>query len=243
MDNGRSTRTTKQILFPLPSNMPRPFSLLLLLTILEIAQSAWTLDIAPYEEACFVIRNSGNSNRLLTGNYEMLNAELSAEPLLVYIMEVERVVWHSKANTPSDSFHAQLKPNLKYWLCLQNSSHGPLAKGNEPDHMDELERKVGFNYRIQKDPTQAPKLGEDWNDEKTEEWMEVAREVSEDLHDYYDHFDYVKKREADHRSLVEKTFSDILLWTLVEASIVVMSALGQVFFYRRYLEKQQHSYY
>lgn len=212
--------------------------------VLQETQAAWTLNIGPYEEACFVLRTSGSNPRLLTGNYELLNTNLSPEPLLVYIMEGEKVVWHSKPNTPFDSFQATLKEGHKYWLCLQNSSHSPLAPDGqeEAEHMDEKERQVGFSYRVHRDASKAPKLGEDWSDEKTEDWLDVAMDLEDDLSDYYDHFDYVKKRESDHRNLVEQTFSDILTWTLIEATMVILSAVGQVFFYRRYLEKK-HSYY
>lgn len=223
-------------------------SLPLLLSFLlrfNTSHAAWTVNIEPYEESCFVVRTNGPTSRLLTGNYELLDAQLSAEPLLVYIMEDETVVWHSKPNTPFDTFQAIMKEGHKYWLCLQNTSHSPLAaaKGEEePDHLDEKTRRVGFNYRVNKDPSKPPKIGEHWSDEKTEDWLDVATDLEEDLHDYYDHFDYVKKRESDHRTIVEQTFSDIMTWTLLEAAVVVLSAAGQVFFYRRYLEKK-HSFY
>jgi hypothetical protein len=201
------------------------------------------MEIGAYEEACFVVRTSGKS-RLLTGNYAMLDPLLSPEPLLVYIMEGEKVVWHSKPNSPFDAFHVTMKEGFKYWLCLQNTSHGPLAEGEEPNHMDEKPRKVGFNYRISADPSKRkPKIGEElWNDEKTEDWIDVASDIGDDLKDYYDHFDYAKRREVDHRNLVEQTFTDIFTWTVLEAGMVILSALGQIFFYRRYLEKKRTYY-
>jgi hypothetical protein len=221
------------------------FSVALALIIcVQTAESIWTMEIGAYDEACFVVRTSGKP-RLLTGNYAMLDPLLSAEPLLVYIMEEEKVVWHSKPNSPFDAFHVTMLVGLKYWLCLQNTSHGPLHEGDEPDHMDELPRKVGFNYRISADPSkmQIPKIGEGLGlDQKTEDWIDVSSDINDDLKDYYDHFDYAKRREADHRTMVEQTFTDIFTWTVLEAGMVIMSAVGQVFFYRRYLEKKRTYY-
>lgn len=208
-----------------------PF-LFLLITFLVNAgryfvHGAWTLTIGPYEEACFVIRSVGVP-RLLAGNYELLDTQLSAEPLLVYVMEEEKVVWHSKPHTAFDTFHATLAMGKKYWLCLQNSSYGPLSQEeHEPDHIDEHPRRVGFSYRVTIDPSQLAKKDNQWSSEKTEEWMTIARDVAQDLKSYGDHFTYQKRREAHHRAVVERTFSETLWWTIAEATAVIVGSVGQ----------------
>lgn len=216
----------------------------LLLMSYRLTNAAWTLSIDADEEYCFVIRT--NQKRLITGNYEMLDRELSAEPMLVYIMEGEKVVWHSRSNSAFDTFHAIMTAGHKYWLCLQNSSQGPLTSSEAHEasyeHPDGLPRRVGFNFRISADPSAQPVLGQGM-DEKTKDWIHISKGVREKLQTYVDHFDYAKRREADHRSLLEQIFTSILKWTVLEAFIVVLSALGQVFFYRRYLEKKTPAYY
>jgi len=210
----------------------------LLACLSPIIHAELSMELSPYEEACFVLRTH-DKTRLLTGNYEMLNPNLSPDPLLVYIMENDKVVWHSKPGHSFDTFHAKCQKDKKYWLCIQNSSHGPLSEGQEPRHPDEETRKVGFNYRMHAEPKA---VAAEWDSDKSEEWMDISMEIADDLSDMEDHIGYNKRREADHRSLVEKTFSDVLLWTLMEAAMVVLSALGQVLFYRRYLEKKQTYY-
>lgn len=216
----------------------------LLLVSHPLANAAWTLSIDADEEYCFVIRT--NYKRLITGNYEMLDRELSSEPMLVYIMEGEKVVWHSRLNSAFDTFHAIMTAGNKYWLCLQNSSQGPLHSNEEHEksyeHPDGLPRRVGFNFRISADPTAQPILGQGM-DEKTKDWIHISKGLKEKLQTYVDHFEYAKRREADHRSLLEQIFTSILKWTVFEAFAVVLGALGQVFFYRRYLEKKTPAYY
>ncbi|GAX29066.1 hypothetical protein FisN_7Hh342 [Fistulifera solaris] len=215
----------------------------LLLVSTSLANAAWTLTIEADEEYCFVIRT--NHKRLITGNYEMLDRELSSEPMLVYIMEGEKVVWHSRLNSAFDTFHAVMTAGNKYWLCLQNSSQGPLSSHeheNSYEHPDGLARRVGFNFRIEADPTAQPILGQGM-DEKTKDWIHISKGVKEKLQTYLDHFEYAKRREADHRSLLEEIFTSILKWTVLEGVAVILGALGQIFFYRRYLEKKTPAYY
>lgn len=239
---------------------------------LATASALWTLTIGPYEESCFLVRYSGSSsnvkttmsssgsnaetttattstpsNKMLSGNYELLDQRLSAEPVVVYVMENDKVVWHSKENTPYDRFHVPLETNKRYWICLQNSSHGPLAEGEEGEHPDDEARVLGFSYRVHSKTRLAPAAAAaeaqpDFDEEKFNSWVEKAEDLADDLSDFKDHFEYIKRREADHRSLVEATFDACLTWTIVEVGIVVTMAVGQVIFYRRFLEKKQQSY-
>ena len=224
------------------------FVLLSLLLFFGI-QSAWsmsmTLTIGPYEEACFLVRDTaGNTPKILSVNYELIGPpRISAEPLLVYVMLNDKVVWHSQPNTPYDRFHMPLEKGEKkrYWVCLQNSSHGPNSVGEEEDHPDEQSRVVGFTFRVHA-KQQRKKDGTEEYKEKFYDWIDKAEDISEDLQDFYDHFEYLKRREADHRNIVEGTFESCLDWVVLEAIIVIIIAALQVIFYRYFIEKKQKSY-
>ena len=227
------------------------------------ALAAWTIKIGPYEEACFLLRGTMTDEEAttteegqqqpktvedadlnLSGNYELLDQRLSAEPLLVYVMLDVKTVWHSTPNTPYDRFTVPLQRNKRYWVCLQNSSHGPNTEGEEQEHPDHKERVVGFTYRVhsrQKKKTVSTELTQE-QEEKFYDWLDAAEDITDDLNDYVDHFSYAKRREADHRALVERTFSACLTWTMLEVSCVIVMALGQVFVYRQFLEKKQKGY-
>jgi hypothetical protein len=229
--------------------------LLLLTSTCHPASAAWIFKIGPYEEICLLVRaissTSGtdtgqqdqqiiSSTKILSGNYEMLDPRISAEFLLVYVMQGDTVVWHSKPNAPYDRFHIPLQDHQRYWICLQNSMHGPLSEGHEEaHHADGIVRYVGFNYRVHVSSRPVSVSLSQQEEEKFYDWLDKSNDITDGLSDFQDHFNYIKAKEAEQRSLVEATFSACLTWTFLEAAMVVCMALGQVLFYRRYLEKQQ----
>jgi hypothetical protein len=209
-------------------------------------EAAWFLTIPPYEEECYLLRTPSNmkaSMKLLTGDYELIHADdISADPLLVYVMENAsdgsgKIVWRSTPGSWNGSFRVPIKKGKSYWMCLQNSSHAPDNAGEEPEHPDHLTRQIGFSYRVE--PI-VERLGPVLTREKRDEWMDHSAAVANELKTLVNHQDYMRMREADHRSLVEQTFSDVMTWTLAEASMVVFVAAGQVLYLRRFLEQKRY---
>ena len=204
----------------------------------------WVLKIPPYEEECFLLKTPSSTTemKLLTGNYEMMDDEgISSDPLLVYIMESGKngkIVWRSRTGEPSGSFRVPITVSLRgYWMCLQNSSHGPDNTSQEPEHPDHVTRSIGFSFRVESlhENKPAPLI---FTDEQQYEWTEKSEQIEHELHMLVNHHDYMRMREADHRAVVEKTFADTLRWTLLEVSMVVIVAVGQVMYFRRFLERK-----
>lgn len=183
------------------------------------------------------------TTKLLVGDYELLSvggAFVTADPLLVYIMEAgkdEKIVWRSKPGDFEASFRVPMTAATKgYWMCVQNSSHGPDSHEDEPEHPDLISRTVGLSFRVQSIHEKPAPLA--FTEQHQNEWNERSGSVEEELRMLVNHHDYMRMREADHRMVVENTFGNVLFWTLTEASLVVLVAVGQVMYFRRFLERK-----
>eukprot|EP00977_Amphora_coffeiformis_P009285 scaffold2103_cov185-Amphora_coffeaeformis.AAC.30 len=177
----------------------------------------------------------------ISGSYEMVSDQsLSGEPILVYVMDgtTDELLYQSKpARGGRGNFRVAVNPSQKYWLCVQNSSHGP--EDEDGEHPDNLARTVGLRYRLEMngEPAVDPL---DPNNQKVAKWLENAGDVNRELANLLDHFAYAKRRESDQREITEATFSEILTWTAVEAGAVCAVALGQIFYFRMFLEKKRY---
>lgn len=205
------------------------------LLFLPLAHASWILTIPPYDEECYLLRTGSTKPGILAGNFELIDDHrYDANPLLVYVMqEPSTLVYQSDLQRSRDTFEVALDANEKYWLCLQNSSHGPLETRDEGEHPDNLTRQVGFHYEVRA----VEKVKE--ISSQTQVWLQHSGVIHQSLRNLLQHHDYMRVRESNHRDVTEKTFSDVLRWTLAEAGVVTAVAIGQVLYFRRFLEKRQ----
>jgi emp24/gp25L/p24 family/GOLD len=206
---------------------------------------SFIVEMDPYEEECYLIRTPKEPTlRLLTGDFELIaemGGTISAEPLLVYIMEAnekEKILWRSSGKQ-SSNFRVGLKGgSLPYWLCVQNSSHAPDAKADEVEHPDHKRRMVGFSFTLTDFGEQKPSPVI-FTKEHHYEWIEKSQLVLEELMSLVHHHDYLRMRESQHRQVVEATFGAVLFWTVAEATLVILLAVGQVMYFRNFLERKR----
>jgi len=221
--------------------------LVLLLPPLRI-EAAWTFTLAPYEEECFLFRTPSamKSAKLLVGNYEMMDTDesgdgVSADPFLVFVMEAtkeEKILFQSKPGQATGSFRVAVQPSKGYWMCLQNSSHGPDSREAEPEHPDHKTRLVGFSFNLQEFYTRPAPLA--FTEDNESEWKEKSAAVEDELKMLLNHHEYMLVREANHRQIVENSFTSLMFWSLMEALVVILGAVGQVMYFRRFLEKKRY---
>jgi len=217
---------------------------LVLLVPPPIVQAAWTFTIPPYDEECFLFRTPTTlkSLKMLVGNYELVEDDgVNADPLLVYIMEASQtqtILYRSTPGEPTGSFRVPVKPGHGYWMCLQNSAHAPDNQDTEPEHPDHKTRLVGFTYRLQELHEKPAPLA--FTEENKDEWMEKSMQVENEIKTLVNHHEYLQMREAKHRFVVEQTFSSLMFWSLAEAMLVILGAVGQVMYFRRFLEQKRY---
>lgn len=228
---------------------PSSLALALLLTLALLptrTESAWTFTIAPYDEECFLFRapTAFKSVKMLTGNFELVEdggGGRNADPLLVYVMEASQsqaILYRSVPGEPTGSFRVPVHPGSGYWMCLQNSAHAPDNQEQEQEHPDHKARMVGFTYTVQEIYEKPAPLA--FTEENTEEWLEKSTLVESELRTLVNHHEYMQMRESKHRFVVEQTFSALLFWSVAEALLVILGAVGQVMYFRRFLERKRY---
>ena len=150
-------------------------------------------------------------------------------------------MWRSKPGADRGTFRVPLSQGVHgYWLCFQNSDHEPDNTEPEEEHMDHIPRTVGFEFRIENIIPSVKPVPALFTTDHSDEWQEKSDEVQLELLAMKHHRDYMRTREADHRALVEKTFASTLSWTLVEAVVVIAMAIGQILYFRRFLERKTY---
>jgi emp24/gp25L/p24 family/GOLD len=220
--------------------------------IQQVRAIPWIVTMDPYEDACFLYRGPSTAKssfgKVLAGDYELFGDtrtgdKVSAQPLLVYIMEnskQEGIVWRSQPGASHGTFRIPMSQNIGYWFCVQNSDHGPDNMEPEGEHPDHIARTVGFEVRVESMVPSVKPVPALFTTDHSDEWQARSDEVQEELRAMMHHRDYMRIREADHRALVEKTFASTLTWTLMEAVVVVVMAIGQIFYFRRFLERKTY---
>lgn len=222
------------------------FLCLLSISILPSPVNSFILTIAPYEEECFLIRThtwKKGEVRLLQGHYQILSdpADRTPDTVHMFVMDDEDTVFFKSIQGKiNDNYQIAVGPNQKYWLCVQNDSyhHYGDIQMSQDKHPDDKDRQVGFGYRIQ---TMAQKAADATAlDSHLTQWGQISNDMIIASEHLMQHFEYMRVRETAHRAVVEKTFSDIFLSALAEAIMVLVVAVGQVFYFRRFLETKRY---
>jgi hypothetical protein len=215
--------------------------LLLILLLHSVAQAAIIATVPPHEEECFIVRAREHS--LLTGNWDMLDDELSTEPLHIMIIQPSNgvIYYKSPLDASEGTFSVKLDPRQKLAVCVQNGlgrRRNPRSKA-KPSYADKaghdgLPRTVGLVINVDvRDVTLELK-------DTSTKLVGSATDLARRLKDLINHHTYMRSREAKHRELVETTFSHLLLYTCLEAALVIVMALGQIMYVRRFLERKRY---
>jgi hypothetical protein len=174
-------------------------------------------------------------------------------------------MWHSKPETSEGSF--SIINSGKYHLCFGNGSGGykteedrkrqtmklqghPSPEDDDFDYTntDGQNRDIGFSIRVtplagtQADLKQKENT-EGENDRAAKQSSQLTN-LSYTLRDrmelLLDHQEYIKNREANHRHVVEETFTMVMKWTVLEAMVLMGVACAQVFYLKRFFETKRY---
>lgn len=199
-------------------------------------EASYLVKVEPYDEQCFYIAPSTHS--MIYGDFEMLEDGLSPKPLSVLVTDAHdsRTLYRSRTAVRSGSFKVEANPREKIYICVQN---GLVYAGNKSvqrkgkTKSDGLPRTVGLDFSVEE---------RDLHDEIHQAHSKILSKsvmLSKELTKLKNHHDYMRAREAKHRETVEYTFSKLLGWALLQASGVVLIAVGQVLYLKRFLERRR----
>jgi hypothetical protein len=218
---------------------------------LSFCHAAFVLTVPPLEEECFIIRSHAQRKSTLTGNFDLLDDNLPSDPITVVILDTktQRMRYRSPRLATEGTFNIQLDASQRMALCVQNGVrksylHRPggyhhrrsndVEDNNKPQpHLDGFDRSVGLEWQVEA-RNEALEL-----QSQTSKLFNGAMGLRQRLRDLMSHQEYIKAREGKHRKVTEQTFTQLLVWVIVEAILVILMAIGQVLYLRRFLEKRR----
>lgn len=240
-------------------------TILILSQLLEPCQSTLSVTLAPTEEFCFAFRTPKDEVAHVTGSYDMINDGLTATPVtaVLFDYESEKVTWHSPYGEAEASFSLELSG--KFHFCFGNGAGGYKTSEDherekmrlqghpvEDDNYDytnndgEL-RTIGFTLRVRpKEGTKANQEqkakteSENAADDMQKKLLDLSTTLRDRMEWLLDHQEYMKNREAQHRHVVEETFTMVMKWTLLEALVLIVVASAQVSYLKRFFETKRY---
>ena len=208
---------------------------LCLAMLLSPCQAGYVVDVEPKDEECFSIPAPKIAGTIY-GNYEILAGTRDAVSFMIVDAKDERVKFRSRRGSGDGSFKVKQEQGQKMIICLQNGvySNHRGEKVSQIKQHDGLSRTIGLSFSFEE---------EDAHKELHSQNSRILDQVN-DLKSHFfrlkDHQGYMRVRESMHRQLVEKTFSRLMGWNLLEAGALVAVALGQILYLRRFLEQRRY---
>lgn len=178
------------------------------------------------------------------------------------------VLWHSKPGAREGSFSVIGNGRYLFCIGNGSGGYKTSEDYNKEEakregrHFDDdsydysnkdgEDRNIGFNLRVK--PLQGTssfrkmqantqdendKSGPSPVDEQTDRMMDISMRFIDQMELLLDHQEYLKKRESNHRNLVENTFSMIMKWTVMEAIVLVIIAITQIMYLRKFFETKR----
>jgi len=208
---------------------------------------SFTALIPPYDEECYLIRvpqavvadrkGADPSLMMIRGSFEWLDGlEQSLEPTSVVVLKdgTETELYRSPPEIDHERFSVPARVGSAYLLCAQNG----LYHGEDSEY-DEQERQVGLRITVEpafksnQDPNKV------WQEQGGDKFLDDASNLQQSVQQAVDHVFYMKTRENNHREVAEETFTELLLWVLLEFVLLFVVAGGQIYWLRRFLEKRR----
>jgi len=222
----------------------RSASILVVFTILaciipnQFVDAAYVVSVPAHDEDCFNIVSPGAAGGTLHGNFDLLNDELSSEPVSVVILDTkeEHVLFRSRRRASEGIFRITLKPDQKVSLCLQNGlvTAGRGRKSKSARTHDGEDRIIGFEYAVE-----AKNENKEVHSQN-EKNRKAAGELHRGLLNLITHHQYMRVREGSHREVVEATFGQLMWWVIMQGIVVIAIAAVQILYFRHFLERRRY---
>ena len=192
-------------------------SLLFLLPL--AANAALVITVGHMDESCFVVRiPQGPEASLVTGSFDLLDDSLVPDPLSVVLLNGKlEQIYKSEPYSKSGMFSVSATGRVS--LCVRNGIESPGRK-------DKKLRQVGLDVQVKTlDATSA--------------MTEIVQRVQSKVWNFKSHYDYMITRHNRHEDMVDATFTRLLVWSLVEATFVILASVAQIFYMRRFVERRR----
>lgn len=191
-----------------------------------------------------------------SGNFEVLddsddyNEDLYISAWIAKIAGyhgVGRTVWKSRddASVREEDFRVSVgddndaAPTHKYELCLELVRNNN-KNADTDDEATTQALEVGWSLRVDRDggTLEDGQAGPDAP--RALSLLQSARSVESQWHNLVDHYVYLRTREALAGQLGQHIQQRVVGWTILEATLVVLMAVGQVWYWKKFLETRRY---
>ncbi|CAB3220464.1 unnamed protein product [Arctia plantaginis] len=199
----------------------RSISLLLMLvfTLFNTAYS-YTITVDAHAEECFFENVEADTKMGLT--FEI--AEGGFLDIDVTITGPDGAVIYKGERESSGMYTFSAPTTGKYTYCFSNKMSTMTPK------------VVMFNLEIGAPQSHTGNKDEEVNHNKLED---MIKELATTLKTVKNEQEYMQVRDRIHRSINESTNSRVVLWSVFEASVLLVMTLGQVYYLKRFFEVQR----
>lgn len=173
-----------------------------------------------------------------SGNFDVLDDDLDMQNLRVWLEDKAKKgtkLWQSDSGASEGTFSMTMEPGLKLELCFD----GQWGE-EEMDDAFEDGAEVGFNVRVHAIPRSLPDEENGPDMERALRITEAAVSIETDWSNLMDHFEFLRSREAVHMRLTSEILDRLMGWTLLEAAVVILMAVGQVMYWRKFFEQRRY---
>ena len=211
----------------------------LYILVSTLCEAAYILKVEPNDEECISIIALRNST--IFGDWELLDDDLRSEPVSIVVTNADATErkYRSRRRARSGDFKVEIEGKGITYICVEN---GIVLNQDEKDSdtkkskyaADEFPRTVGFDFDVEEINV---------NKELHDGYrgiFDMASGLTRELGKLRSHHEYMRTREAKHREIVEKTFSKLMIWVLMQCGGVTLLAVAQVMYLRRFLEKKRY---
>jgi len=232
-----TTRRRQQRQFPrIQSALLSLLILLATLFSLKPVDASYAISIDPGSEECYIFLTpiDVGTTSTMSGSFEVLHDDVDSYELAVKIANLDtgESMHEVPSGTQEGDFKLEnLKASSKFSICFQNHAD-PVDDENEFD--------VGFNIRFHK-PARALDDEESGPDgERASQLTEKAWEIHQDWEILQDHFEFLRNREGIHYGMNNQIMRRLAHWTYIEALLVVIMAVGQIMYWKKFFEKRRY---
>jgi len=203
--------------------------LLLCLCVLSQVRG-YSTDVGAGKKECFVVRTTRETT--VTGNFEVLDDETELIAVTV-IGPGDKVHYETRFSGKGaverrhseGTFDFDADADGDYTMCIHNGT---------PEKNDGQERTVGFNFREMDLTDEEDMGGEEYTGLENEMY-----DLQRGLDFLTDHQSYMNQREDLHKEELESISRSVLIWTVLEAVILVGLAAWQISYVRGFFETKR----
>ncbi|CAH2259556.1 jg24270 [Pararge aegeria aegeria] len=193
----------------------------IILAVVISTANCYTITVDAHAEECFFENVEANTKMGLT--FEI--AEGGFLDIDVKITGPDGTVLHRGERESSGMFTFSAATSGRYTYCFSNQMSTMTPK------------VVMFNFEV----GEAPHKDDGDKDKEVDhnKLEDMIKELGATLKTVKNEQEYMQVRDRIHRSINESTNSRVVMWSIFEASVLLVMTLGQVYYLKRFFEVQR----